>query len=468
MKEYKKLAKNTFLIAVGNIGSKSIQFLMLPIFTKYLIPVDFGKLDVINTTISLAVPLLSLQIIEAVFRFSVEHRIKQQQTNVLSTSLLFTVFIFLFSLIFIPLLEYFDIFKEYNFYFYMIFILTVIQGIIKQYVRGLDKTILFVVIDILYTLIFVLCNIFLLVMLNYGVKAYLISTAVALLFSSIFGFFAAQLFKEICFFRIDFITLKELLTYSVPLIPNGIMWWIINASDRYILSSYLGYNATGIYSVAAKFPTLLTVISSIFFQAWQLSAMEEYNSQNYKKYFENVFMIFSSLMIVSSSLLFVFIKPFIAIYVNPLYSDSWRYIPFLFLGAVFNSFASFYGVNYTASKKTIGAFYTTVVAALIKTILMFLLIKKLGIQAASLSTFFAFLAMWFLRVLHIKRLEEINMNYDKVSIGIVILLIQTFLLLLYSKNYFYVYVIEAVLFLIVLVSQKKYLIKLFSLRNYVG
>lgn len=65
-----------------------------------------------------------------------------------------------------------------------------------------------------------------------------------------------------------------MLAYSVPLIPNGIMWWVVNASDRYIIGYFLGYEATGIYSVAAKFPTLLTMLYGIFFQAWQLSAME--------------------------------------------------------------------------------------------------------------------------------------------------------------------------------------------------
>lgn len=437
---------------------------MLPVYTKYLIPGDFGKLDVINTTISLAIPVFSLQIIEAVFRYSVELRVNQKQTNILSTSLLFTVFVSIISLSLIPLFKYFDIFREYFLYFYLIFFLTIMQGIIKQYVRGLDKVTIFIIIDLIYTIVFVLCNIFLFITLSNKVEAYLISTIIALLSSGIFGFFTAQLYKELYTFKLNFRILKDLLTYSIPLIPNGIMWWVINASDRYILATYLGYDATGIYSVAARFPSLLTVISSIFFQAWQLSAMEEYNNQNYKKYFENIFLVFSSIMFIASSLLFIFIKPFMVVYVNPLYSDSWRYVPFLFLGAVFNSFAGFYGVNYTASKKTIGAFYTTVIAATIKTILMFIFINDYGIQAVSISTLLAFFVMWLLRIIHFRKIEEININFKRISLCILILLIQ--ILLLYSTvNKLLLYFIESILFFILIILQRKYLVKVLSLRQ---
>lgn len=103
MEQYRKLAINTFLFAIGNVGSRSISFLLLPLFTRYMVPSDYGKLDVINTTVSLLVPLLSFQIIEATFRFAADVKETGKGKNVFSSAFLFSFLSFLFSVCLYPL-----------------------------------------------------------------------------------------------------------------------------------------------------------------------------------------------------------------------------------------------------------------------------------------------------------------------------------------------------------------------------
>lgn len=455
MKQYKKLAINTFLFTLGNIGSRSISFLMLPIFTRYMIPEDYGKLDVINTTVSLLVPILSLQIIEAIFRFAVESRVDHKNRDLLSTATLFSLIAFALSLFVHPILMRIAVFSQYSTYFYVIFYLTILNGLLKQYIRGLEKIKLYVFSDILYSLVFAVSNVILLVVLKLGMKAYLVSNIVALSCASLLIILVASLYKQIRL-KIDKSLLKEMLAYSVPLIPNGIMWWIVTASDRYIVTYFLGYESTGIYSVAARFPSLLTVLYGIFFQAWQLSAMEEYGKEDYGIFFGKVFGVISSVMFLSSSLLFVIIKPFMGVFVGKAYSESWKYVPFLFLGAVFNTFASFYGVNYTASKKTIGAFSTSVIAAGVKIVSILALIKLLGLQAASISSLLAYSSMWLARIYHTKKLAQTKVDRNRLILSSVLLMAQALILLLVKKSII-MYTLQGITLVILLLLQWKYL-----------
>lgn len=454
MKQYKKLAINTFFFALGNIGSKSINFLMLPIFTRYIAPSNYGKLDIINTTVSLLVPILSFQIIEAIFRFAIEFRSKNK--NIVLSTAIFLSFISLgFSLILYPILKNISVFNQYTTYFYIIFYLTVLNGIIKQYIRGLEKIKLYVLSDFLYTIVFAISNVFFLVLMRLGIEAYLLSNIFALLFSSLFIIFSAGLHKEISL-NVDKKLLKEMLSYSIPLIPNGIMWWIVVSSDRYIITYFIGYEATGIYSVAARFPSLLTLLFGIFFQAWQLSAMEEYDRENYDIFFEKVFGAFSSVMFLSTSVLFLIIKPFMNVFVGKAYIDSLKYIPFLFLGAVFQTFASFYGVNYTASKKTIGAFSTSIIAAIVKIASIFSFINILKLQAAAVSTFLAYFFMWIARIFHTKKLVKIKLDKKHLVWSSSLLIIQS-LVLLVVKNILIEYVIQGIILIIIILLQWKYI-----------
>ncbi|MEO0275062.1 MAG: oligosaccharide flippase family protein, partial [candidate division WOR-3 bacterium] len=436
MTQYKKLAVNTFFFALGNIGSKSIQFLMLPVFTRYMIPAEYGKLDVINTTVSLMVPILSFQIAEAILRFAVDCRVQRENRNILPNALIFLVSTFLlFSLFLYPMMKNISVFNEYSFYLYTLLFLTILNGIVKQYIRGLEKIKLYVASDIFYSAIFALSNLVLLVTFKLGIRAYLLSNIISLMCATLLIFFAARLYKHVNL-KIDNQLLKEMLVYSIPLIPNGIMWWVVTASDRYIISYFVGYEATGIYSVAARFPGLLTVFYGIFHQAWQLSSMEEYGKEDYGEFFRKVFNVTMSVMFFGSSLLFLAIKPFLQVYVGQAYVESWRYVPFLFLGAVFQTFSFFFGVNYGNSKKTIGAFYSSVIAAIVKIVTILLLIKSWRIQAASFSTMLAYLTMWIVRVYHTKRLVKVYLDKNHLIVSFALVLTQVVLLLFLNARFY--------------------------------
>lgn len=461
MNQYKSLIKNSFLFAIGSIGSKAISFFMLPLYTRMLTTSDYGQLDILQTTISLLIPLVTFQVVEAVFRFSVDMRDKDSASKVLTNGIFLCLIGMLITLLLFPIFNNFEPFATYTTMFYLIMFLTIFHGIIKQFVRGLEKIKTFVAADLIYTGSFVTFNIVFLVNLRMGLRGYFLSMVLAHLIAIIVLIIFANVFKYLNLKSFNKKLLKTMLIYSIPLIPNGLMWWVMNVSDRYMLTYFLGFDATGIYSVSYKFPSLITLMNSIFFMAWQLSAMQEYGKDGYDNFYKNIFGVLSSFLLLITAVVLLILKPLMSVFVADAFYESWKYVPLLLVGTVFQAFSSFFGTNYTASKKTKGAFTTSVYGAIVNIVINLLLIPIWGIQAAAFSTMLAYLTMWLLRLFDTKKFVKIKIDWKSLIFSIVLIGIQ--IVGLYTiTNTITFFIVETILILAMLFIQRKYIKQVYN------
>ncbi len=461
MNQYKSLIKNSVLFAIGSIGSKAIQFFMLPLYTRMLTTSDYGQLDVLQTTISLLIPLITFQAVEAVFRYSVDMRENKSASSVLMNGILLCLFGMLISLLLFPVFTRIEPFSSYLLFFYLILFFSMMNGILRQFVRGLGKIKAFVASDLAYTASFVTFNIIFLVYLKMGLRGYFLSMVLAHLINTFILLVFGNVFKYLNFKSFDKSFMKTMLIYSIPLIPNGLMWWVMSVSDRYILTYYMGFDATGIYSVSYKFPSLITLVNGIFFMAWQLSAMQEYGKEGYEDFYKNIFGVLSSLLFLVTGLILLILKPLMSVFVADAFYESWKYVPMLLLGTVFQAFSSFFGTNYTASKKTKGAFTTSVVGAAVNIGLDLLLIPFLGIQAAAFSTLLGYLAMWLMRVFDSKKFVDIKIDWKSIGSSVLIIGLQI-VGLYFIENAVIFFTIETLLIVSLLIIQRKYIKQVFN------
>ncbi|PNR93168.1 lipopolysaccharide biosynthesis protein, partial [Petrotoga sp. 9PWA.NaAc.5.4] len=457
MNQYKSLIKNSLLFAIGNIGSKTISFFMLPLYTRMLTTSDYGQLDVLQTTISLLIPLITFQAIEAVFRYSVDMRENESASSVLMNGILLCLIGMLIGLLLFPIFRRIEPFSSYTLFFYLILFFSMLNGVLKQFVRGLGKIKTFVASDLAYTASFVTFNIIFLVYLKMGLEGYFLSMVLAHAINIFILLVFGNVFKYLNIKSFDKSFMKTMLIYSVPLIPNGLMLWVMSVSDRYILTYYLGFDATGIYSVSYKFPSLITLVNSIFFMAWQLSAIQEYGKEGYENFYKNIFGVLSSLLFLVTSLILLILKPLMSVFVADAFYESWKYVPMLLVGTVFQAFSSFFGTNYTASKKTKGAFTTSVVGAVVNIVVNFILIPFWGIQAAAFSTLLGYLAMWLMRVFDTKKYVDMKIDRKSMSISLLIIGLQIVGLYFIEENALLFFAVETLLIVLLLVTQRKYI-----------
>lgn len=454
-KKYKNLLTNSLIFAIANFGSKILKFLIVPFYTYYLTTKQFGAVDLLTTTVSLLSPFVLLGTNEALLRFSFKKEIAIESlfSNCIlictstSTVLLICLLFFKDSLFFVN-----------KWMFFILLMITSIEMLLLYFSRGLNKNIDFAFAGVLNTVVLLASNIILLVYLHLGINGYIYSLILASLLSTIYLILRLQIYNFFSLKYLDLSLMRKILVYSLPMMPNAIMWWIMNTSDRYIIYYYLGIAATGIYAISYKLPSIISVITNIFYQAWQVSAIQ--NSDDNDNFYSNVIDYFSKFSLLLAGVLIFVIKPLIFLLVEKSYEISWMYTPFLILGSVFSGMSSVVGVSYTVKEKTVGIFKTSLIGALVNIMLSLIFTPFIGMQGTALATFIGFYLVWLTRVLQVKALDDLDFDFKLFHIDLVLIFFEIIFLLL---DNLYCTVFSFIVVVILFVNERKFLYKLITL-----
>ena len=302
----KKLLGNSLIFAIGDISSKMILFFMLPFYTNVLSTTEYSVVDLISTTVSLATPFFTLVIAEAVMRFSLDK--DEDRKGIFSIGL----YIILAGTVLIGIISFFafeniSLFKGYWWIFLLYYLSYNIYNLNAQFIKGQEKLKLLAAAGVLNTVLLVAFNILFLLKFHMNILGYLLSTVLAYVISSLFIIIAGGTYKAIIpVFNIDKAQFKRMVSYAVPMIPNSAMWWINNSADRYIVTYMVSAAANGVYSVAYKIPSVFSVITSVFMQAWQITVVEDFGSKEGNDFFNRVYGIFIQAVVLLSACIIAF------------------------------------------------------------------------------------------------------------------------------------------------------------------
>lgn len=408
MNKYNKLFKNSIIFAIGNFGSKIINLILVPFYTFYLTTNQYGKVDLLSTMVTLFVPIISISISEAVLRFVMS---KEEDTKMILTNsilVFFTVFIGL--ALFYPLLKYFNYFSGLESFFVAILLLQILQTIFSQFIRGIGKVRIYALNGLIFTLTLGISNVYLLSFLKIGLDGYFYSLIIANFISVLFLFFIGKIYIFIDFSSFNVPIIRKMLRYSIPLIPNSIMWWLVDGANKFLVLFFLGVSSNGLFAVASKIPTILSTLSSIFNQAWQLSAIEEYDSNNKTKFYSAIFMLYSQALFIVSSFILIILKPLYVYAISDNFFESWKLVPFLLLSVIYSSYSVFLGTNYIAAKNTKGVMGTTLVGALTNIILNCIFIPYFGVISVGISSSIGFFLVFLMRLKQTEKYVKINIS----------------------------------------------------------
>lgn len=444
MNSYTKLFKNSIIFAIGNLGSKLVSILLVPLYTYYLSTGEYGAVDLIITTTNMLVPVVSLSMADAAMRFAMDKSYSHKET--FTNTILISLLGFLISLLLYPIFVYFNIFGNYLLLFYMYLLFNMLSIVMAQYLRGIGQTKRFALNGIILTLVTGILNILFIVNLGMGVYGYLVSLVLANLISIVYLTISINFYKTFSFKDTNIIMQKSLIKYSFPLIPTSLMWSAINSSSRYIILFFLGVGSNGLFAVASKIPLVINIASQIFSQAWQISAIEESESTDSSKLYENVFQFLSTGLFFSSLLIMMILKPLFSNLFSEDYFLAWTVSPFLLLGAIFSSFSNFLGATYIAKKQTIGVFKTSIYGGLLSLIINVILIPMIGLVGAGISSMLSFMLMFYLRYRDTQKLNGMVIDWKRFNLSL--LCIYTHIAILFLN---YEYFIEALFSLVILI-----------------
>ena len=450
-----KLKKNIIIFSLANLGNKLISFILVPIYTYYLSREAFGMIDLTTTTIMMLLPVVTASSHEAVLRFVLDKH--SQYKNIIYNSFTISLLGFLISLTLIPLFTRIGIQTQYIFFLYVILFLQIINQILSQYCRAIGKIKEFAYNGIIITLLIGLFNIGFIVNFKMDIRGYFLSLLYSYVISNCYLYFVTYKTINIKEQKLDLNEIKDILKYSVPLIPNSIMWWLTNGASRFIINWILGISANGLFAVSSKIPTVISVFNQIFSQAWQLSAFEAYNENSTSKYYSIVFSYYYKFLMTVISALILILKPSFKLLFSSLYFGAWEPVPFLLLGTLFSSLSAFIGVNYTASKNTNGIFKTSVIGGFLSVVFNFIFIPHFGLLGAGISSMISFFSMFVLRLIDTKHLVKISFDIKEFCFQIILLFIQSMVLFLYGLIFL---PINLIIFILIIYTNRKLFHKL--------
>lgn len=425
--KYKYLFKNVGLLTISNFGGKILTFLLIPLYTKYLTTSEYGIYDLYTTTVSLLVPVLSVCILDAMLRFSLDENNNKSDIftigfrNMIKSVAAFSVLI-LVNYIF----NIFPTLNQYPIYLFLYFASERFYIYFSNVSKGLDKVKEFAVCGFINCAATLFLNILFLTVFHWGIDGYFIANILAFFIAGVYLLFKVKIWKYLKLHLNRQNTKNEMIHYSKHLVFNGLSWWVNNSLDRYIIIWLLGTSENGIYSVAYKIPTVINVVQAIFNQAWTLSAVKEFDDKQ-DNFYSKTYSTYNLLLVFACSVLIIF-DQLIAklIYSNDFYS-AWKYVPFLLISAIFAALNAFLDSIFAASMDSKIIAQTTVIGAVINAVLNLILIHFTGTMGAAIATMISYLTMWAMKHIKVTKIIKLNFSIIKVSVSFALLITQSIL-----------------------------------------
>lgn len=411
MERSRKFIKDIFIYAIGNLGSKLITFLLVPLYTYFIAPDDFGYYDIALNISFLGIGALSFQLRDGVFRFLLDNEDEKIRKYIVSftfrfllrstlvASLIGLCCFFFFEIRFLPWIVALTV----VFMFYEIYI---------QVIRGLGRNVYFVYIGILTSFLTAALSCLFIIWLECGVLGIFYANILSRLLSMLVIECKLRILKK--YFRYDFSDSqinREIIKYSLPLLPNALCWWILGSSNRLFIDHYLGLGANGIYAVAMKFASILETFSLIIYQAWQETAIKQYESQDRNRFFSSV--LYAQMYIFSA---FVILAVFMIKWnygwlVDEDFQESAQYLFPLGISVIFFSLTSFFDMGYQCSKETARNLPGVLFATGVNLLFNFLLVQHWAIWGIVVSSILTYLFLFLYRMVDSRRFFRVKVPY---------------------------------------------------------
>lgn len=448
------LAKNTGYLAIGQFGTKLLSFFLVPLYTYVLTTEEYGTYDLLNTTTSLLIPILSLNICDASLRFPLN--LNYDRKDIFSISLYHLIVCTVWGAIIVlsnHIFKIVNIINDYPWLFFLMLVASATNGILNYFTRGIDKIKEVAISGVICSVIIILLNLLFLLPLHMGLIGYFLANILGFTGQSIYLFITIKGWKYIKFSKLGKKLHQEMLAYSKPMILNNISWWINGVSNRYVIVWLCGVAANGIFSVSYKIPSILMIFQNIFTQAWTLSAVQEFDNKDKNAFFSKMYALYNAGMTIICSILIITSRLIASILYAKDFYNAWQYVPFLLIATVFGSLSGYVGGIFAAVKNTKAFATTSVIGAVVNLLVTLLLVWKIDVIGAAIAAFLSYALIWFLRLRSIKQYLDLQVSFPRDCLGYAILVIQAILLFIFEETAMF-YTIETAMFFLLFFTHR--------------
>lgn len=381
------LLKNAGILTISNFASKIMIFLLIPLYTSILTTEEYGIYDLVFSMVQLLFPLLTLNITDAVMRFSMDKSRRIENVAFIGVRyLVCSIFPVGLFLIISRVGDMINSIHGYEGLIFLCFVSYFFNQFFIQFAKGLEKVGDMAIAGMIATIILIACNIIFLLGLQWGLVGFFAANTLSQGGSAIYIGIRIRIWKYVCGTKHDQKLQSEMLCYCLPLIFTTVGWWVNNTLDKYAVTFLCGVSANGILSVAYKIPSILNVLQGIFIQAWQISAIKEFGEKGTKEFYGIMFVYVNIIMCLGAAILILLSRPIASVLYARNFYAAWQYVPFLLIATMINSASGFIGPILSAAKDSKSMAKSAIGGSVVNLILNIALIYGMGIQGAAIAT----------------------------------------------------------------------------------
>lgn len=453
MNRLKYLSKNIALFSVSNFVTKILVFLLVPFYTNVLTTYEYGIADIIQVTLLLLVPMLTMNIGEAALRFGIEHSDKRGSILKIGIKYLLRSYVYVFvlcSVVFI-FVKGSDI-RWYVTLFFLLYLFNSLYEFLILYFQGAENVEIIVCGSITCTVLTIALNLLFLLVIRMGLNGYVFSQILAYAGASLLVLLLGYKKKVFENYVCDEELEKAMTAYSKPMIAYSTASWVNNAVDRYFVLYLCGAAVNGVYGVAYKIPAILMVFQRIFAQAWQMSATKAHKDEDSDEFYTNMYKTYNGMMMLMCSGIILFVKPLSAFLFRKDFYEAWRLVPSLLISVVFGALTGFLGSICLAHKDSKSMGISTGIGALVNVVLNAILIPRFSAMGASVATGISYFTMCMFAAYFVKKHVKLKINYVKNMVFYLLVVIEAIVMI---KEIDYSYAVSAVIVALLIIANIK-------------
>lgn len=445
MNKFSKFIKVAITYFIGNVLSKLLAFLLIPLYTSYISTETYGTYDLIVSLMSLIVPILFFQIWDGLFRFIYDFEKEKDKYKILNNGLsVCFISIVLYEILFFVINQFVDIPNKWLVNIYGLSI--AFQYVYGTAARTFKKNKLYMTTGVINTFVNLGLNILLIAILDYkNANALYLSVIIGNLVQCLIISFNLKIFRN---FRIKNISKKiivDMVKFSMPIAVSTISYWLLSGYSKVIVSNKLGYEMNGIFAIATKLASMIVVIVSVFQMSWHETSFETAKDKNKREFYEKGINLFYIVLMLAAIAIIPIVKSIFPYMVRGEYVGAYSIIPIVLVYSAINSFAGFSSSQFLAEKNSKATLWTTLASAVLNVILGYVFTIKFGLLGTTIALLISFTLNAVLRVILLNKLYSIKLNMKNVVILTLLLLIS---ILLY---YFAVDVINLIYVVVIIV-----------------
>jgi len=453
-----KLFSHSAIYFLGNLIRYAASFLMLPIYTNYLSPGEYGVIELLVLAVDVVAIAVGMRLGQGVFKYYSEQNTAEEKKSVVNSALLIAIITNVIGVFFVCVFAsfYFDFLdtdmlsvRHIQLFSFSLLFGTIIE-IYLLYLRVEQKPVIFVSFNVLKLILQISFNVYFIVYLEEGVIGVIKATVLS---SGVSAFIALILWNRIVGLSLDFSFSKKLIGYSWPILVAEIGMFLIMYLDRFFLKELIGHDSVGIYALASRFSILIIIFGFSPFQAiWDSEKYKVQKSPDAQKKFRDVFLLLNIILIFSALSISLYVEEIIQLMTNESFWQAISILPIMAIGMYFHALTMFVNFGILFKEKTLDLTKASFMSVLVSLILNYTLIPVMGVYGAATATATTMAFRFFVVFYFAKRHYDMGIKWGpsvlllcsaslfylismKIEYVLKMLLIMVFFLILWMSNY---------------------------------